>query len=1179
MIIADVDFPQPLLNALRDGELVVFAGAGVSMGPPALLPDFTGLARQIAEGSGLTIEEFEPEDRFLQRLKHAGPDVHRRAVRILQANDPKPTALHHNLLRLYTSLENIRIVTTNFDRLFEQATADLFDPAPKVFRAPALPLGERFQGIVHIHGEVDEPTEMVLTSQDFGRAYLTEADGWARRFLVDLFANYTVMFVGYSHHDTIMTYLTPSLPPDVNRQRFALVGDWNSEEQGHWRSMGVEPVAFHQVEADDFSNLDSAVAGLADQIRRGTLDWQREIAEIASGYPPVRPADDERAGIIEHALSEPLKTRFFADSAELSEWIGWLDSRGHLTALFTDGELNQRDRTLLDWLVSRFALTHDSTLFALMGRHGNRLNPVFWQSLSWKMQDCLQEFPDPAVLTRWVLFLASAIPKETAEVALSWVVEACAAVGATDGLLRVYEALTERFDRAPPSDQWISSVMFHYQAQEILSEHIKPYLAEMAEPLLAVTTMRLNARHAVLNAWGQNDPTWNSDNMRRSAIEPHEQDDLAGEVDPLVDAARECLEWLADNRPDAARLWSELHASSQAPLLRRLAVHTLSARTDLSHDDKIAWLLEICDIHDIAAHHEMFRAASIIYPQAGSERRSDLIDVVLAYRRPQTTEPDNDPYTAMHHFTWLHWLSQAAPDCELTGQALGDIQQQHPEFRPSEHPEFILYHRTGVQSGDQSPWTVDAMLARPAAEALSHLLAHLPTEQETFDGHDRWAMMRAVEGAAQTDASWGLELADAMAATGEWDSDMWYRLIVAWANADLDQESVKRVLSHLSPDALHRMYAREIARTLYELVRKSDGAETTLLPGEANSIAVALHQHANNVEVPDFTSSVGGVPQDVDWLQKAINHPSGTLAEFWAESIALWCRQQGMPPHALNGEYRAALTSIVQDDSDAGKLGRTVLVRYLPLLLWVDETWTRQNLIPLLDPSSGDFLSAWDGLTYCRPMAPQAAELLRGPFLKAVGHIDHELTGSRQKRFITKYTALLTWFASGPADEWITKLLTHGDVEARYQFATEISGHLRSLDAARQEEIWSTWLKGYWENRLLGVPVQLDDAEIDRMLYWTTLLSAVFPEAVNVATQMRDVELQNGLVISQIGERDLVSRYPAAVAKLLIHLGKTDQKPWTWHRAKEIFEELLLSNLDGETETRVRETTARIGLW
>ena len=38
--------------------------------------------------------------------------------------------------------------------------------------------------------------DMVLTDADFGRAYLTE--GWAQRFLVDVFREFTVLFIGYS---------------------------------------------------------------------------------------------------------------------------------------------------------------------------------------------------------------------------------------------------------------------------------------------------------------------------------------------------------------------------------------------------------------------------------------------------------------------------------------------------------------------------------------------------------------------------------------------------------------------------------------------------------------------------------------------------------------------------------------------------------------------------------------------------------------------------------------------------------------------------------------------------------------------------------------------------------------------------------------------------------------------
>ena len=35
MKIGDVDFPEPLLDPLQDGRLVVFAGAGVAVDEPA----------------------------------------------------------------------------------------------------------------------------------------------------------------------------------------------------------------------------------------------------------------------------------------------------------------------------------------------------------------------------------------------------------------------------------------------------------------------------------------------------------------------------------------------------------------------------------------------------------------------------------------------------------------------------------------------------------------------------------------------------------------------------------------------------------------------------------------------------------------------------------------------------------------------------------------------------------------------------------------------------------------------------------------------------------------------------------------------------------------------------------------------------------------------------------------
>ena len=1171
MKIAGVDFPDPLLDALRDGRLVVFAGAGVSMGPPAGLPGFRRLAEQVAEGTGQSLGESETVDRFLGRLKDRGTNVHQRASETLQGADPKPTTLHLNLLRLFREPRTVRTVTTNFDDLFEQAALGHFDSQPRVFQAPVLPLGNRFQGIVHLHGSVNEPEEMVLTHRDFGRAYLTESDGWARRFLIDLFTNCTVLFVGYSHSDTIMTYLTPSLPPDGGQQRFALIGD-QIDDPSRWRRMGIEPVTFHQEHAKDFDGLDAAVAGLSSFLQRGVLDWQREITAIASGYPPI---DDESAGIIEHALSDPVKTRFFVESAELPEWVEWLARNGHLARLFTYGELSERDQTLVCWLVSRFAMAHDSALFALIERYDRRLNPEVWRLLSWQMQDSIPQSPDAVVMTRWVLFLASAIPTDANDAALSWLAEACASVSATDSLLRVYEAMMNRPNRVPPRPEWRNSDMFHYYAQKIFSDCIEPNLPEMAEPLLALTTIRLKERHAILNAWEGRDATSRWDSFSRSAIEPHDQDNLSRETDPLIDAARECLEWPAANAPVVAGVWCDRTAGSDVPLLRRLAIHALAARNDLSADDKIAWLLERCDVNEVAIHHEIFRAVAHEYPQAAPRQRTALIQAISEYRVPESEHYDSEEISAHHSFTWFHWLHHSDPDCSIVKEALDAVWARRPDFVVSEHPDFTHYHWSGVRSLTQSTWDVGVLLARQAAEALPDLLAYQPTAQQWFDGHDSWAMLGAVRQAAEANPSWGLDLADAMAEIGAWNSDLWEYVITSWATAELDHNGVERVLSHLSAVELYRQHPREIANILSGLVRKTEESAAMELQDAANSIAVTLRQYVSSDKLLEFTASVGGTSQYVSWLNRALNHASGQLALFWIHSIVLWRRQQELTPQSLGAEYREALDAIIEEDGVLGKLGRTVLASNFHFFLAADEDWTINNLLPLFDTEHEDFQCAWDGFLYWGRLSPQIADLLREKFTTGVPRVAREFQGQMLTRFVEFYVTVMGWFISGGNDDWITEFFKHADEETKNQFAIAIGRRLRDLDESRQQEWWNVWLKDYWLNRLQGVPGCLDDVEIAQMLEWVIHLPGVFPEAVGVAIEMPSRTLTRSYILQDLGESELIERYPDDLAKFLVHLGRYDTSPWFWEGSWEVVDKLLAKGLRADLNQGLRELVVR----
>ncbi len=790
MMIKDVIFPEPLLNALRDGRLVVFAGAGVSMGPPAELPSFRKLAERVAEGTGESIAGSETDDQFLGRLKDREVQVHQRAAEILQRDNLKPNALHRNLLRLFKKTGPVRAVTTNFDCLFEQAAkaGDLFQTQPKVFEAPALPPGSRFQGIVHLHGSVNEPEEMVLTHHDFGRAYLTEEDGWARRFLVSLFTEYTVLFVGYSHSDTIMTYLTPSLPPDGAERRFALVGSANGDrDHNHWRRMGIKPIVFPQENKHDFVGLDMSVKGLANFGRRGVLDWQQEIVRIAKGEPPI--INDEASDTIDHALTSVELTPLFVTAAKSPKWIAWLDDQGYLKCLFSEGELEGRDILLSRWLAVQFARTHFNELFSVICRYHYKINRYLWIEFALNLGYVKDNPLDSQKLSQWVHILINCIPMSPAEdissismdrykCCLLRLAEHCIEAELFQSFLQVYDAITARL-------VWFSPVSEHrdnfwnYEMKKLWEKYLETNLSHIAYALLERTTMRLEERHSARIAWNQGNCKRDLDSSLRSAIEPHEQDQYSYRIDLLIDVTRDCLEWLAINDSVTAKDWCNRFINSDPPLLRRLAIHTTNMRQDLSADDKMAWLLEHFRVNEYLAHHEIFRMAACVYPEVGCQQRKELIQEIYKYFLKY-----DHLLSCICSFNWFSWLHKADPKCDLVKKELDNMQAQNPDFQSYEHPDFLFYF-SGLKQV-KSLWSVEELLAKPAAEWLPDLLVYRPNKLRKSFEYDRIEMLRNINQAAENNTAWGLDLADAMAAESKWDSDLWYWGINAWGKAKGD---------------------------------------------------------------------------------------------------------------------------------------------------------------------------------------------------------------------------------------------------------------------------------------------------------------------------------------------------------------------------------------------------------
>jgi len=240
-----------------------------------------------------------------------------------------------------------------------------------------------------------------------------------------------------------------------------------------------------------------------------------------------------------------------------------------------------------------------------------------------------------------------------------------------------------------------------------------------------------------------------STGLYRAAIETHEQNKSFHRIDSLIDTIRACLEWLAINDPVTVRNWCNCFINSDSLLLRRLAIHATNARQDLSADDKMAWLLEHFHVNEYPAHHEIFRMAACVYPQASWQQKEKLIQAIY-----KCFSDDDHLSFPICSFDWFSWLHKADPNCDLVKKELDNIKAQNPEFEPREHLDFTFYS-SGFKEVE-SPWTAEELLAKPASEWLPDLLVYQPDEPRKSFKHNRIEMLRTINEVAQSHPAWGL---------------------------------------------------------------------------------------------------------------------------------------------------------------------------------------------------------------------------------------------------------------------------------------------------------------------------------------------------------------------------------------------------------------------------------------
>lgn len=1159
MKLRDIRFPKELLTAQQDGSLVIFAGAGVSMGSPANLPSFGGLVSSIARGTKFAGKDLAPFDKVLGDMERSKVEVRRLSRQILGDQSSKPTRLHRLILELAgINKNNIRIVSTNLDAHFSSVVKERGLEIEEYF-APALPIGSDFNGIVHLHGSVLKPeARYVLTDGDFGKAYLI--DGWASRFVKEMFLKYTVLFVGYSHGDIVMNYIARGMPPTANGKRFALSFSAND---GLWDSLGITLVEYPLKEGPD-QHL-ALVEGVEEWVRyiaMGVLDHEKQIQQLVSQRPPV---DQRDIDYIVDRIFDPRTIQYFWKYAETSEWIFWADAQGLLKDIFNPlAVLDERNRTLIYWLAEKFVKQYPYHLLSLIESKKDVLHPELWSAIASALH---RQSDKPMDRKAFAIFIGLLL-KKTYQVhgrdTLEYLLEDCKVPEDNEPALSLFIYLTKPFiklekkvyvpeehkdnpEKTLDADLGIAGES-HWLTRN-WDRIFRNNLAQFGDRLFFALKEHVESGYDLIRPFESDVEKYDSISYQRSAIERHSQNRrLANDFPNLIDCFSDVLEWVASERKDLIQV-SISWINSPKTLFKRFAIFIMHKSKFHTPDEKILWLINQDLIFNYHTHHEVFGLLKDAYPGLNSQNRGSLVaQIVKGPQKPKDKEEriELEKYST---FQALSWLQSADPSCSLVKIEIDKIKSENPDYQQRAHANFHSYISEAVWVGSESPHTPDDLIAMDIQANLQTLLSWTSETKFGIRG-GRSGLIETIEKAIEKEGAFGFKLSELLVSNRHMETDLWEGILRGWIKSNLSEDDIGKILKLFlnNKELLKRVY------NVSDLLRAFVTKKEPRLPDACYEDAMSLAENLWEVG-----TEIRKEREDVnDWLTAAINHHGGRLAEFWLHLLS----QQNVNAGEARfpDRIKKNLEILLSDESYQGKLARVIIASQTLFLFRCAEKWAVKNVISLLDIETNEQEAqrAWDGYLSWGKWSDELLEYIRPLFQKIFKKIS-ALGEADVDRFID-YVAGICLYASVHPDEnsWLSDFLNNSTPETRELFSKKLKWLFRNMKYEGRTLAWKKWIKEYWIKREDGRPLRLDNAEKVNMIELSIFLEEFFEEAVDLIISYPSPTLDGTTIYHVLNHDGVGEKYPGPTLKLLIHLlpGTGDQM-WPCHDLEPLTQKLV----------------------
>lgn len=1127
------DIPESLLQAHEDGHVVFFCGAGISY--PAGLPGFEGLVKQLysrlnidpnsVQEAAIKAKRYDTAIGLLeQKLVGSRQTVRQNLAEILNpdTSNAKATATHQALLTLSKSREQrTRLITTNFDRLFEHIIAST-PISVNCYQAPLLPVPKnRWDGLVYLHGLLPgEPAsktldDLVVSSGDFGRAYLTER--WAARFVSELLRNFNVCFVGYSIDDPVLRYMMDALAADrllgeSPKEMFAFGSysrDKETAQANEWKAKNVVPILYREYK--NHAYLHKTLQAWANTYRDGARGKERVVVEHALAHPDTSTKRDDFVGRMLWALSDPsgLPAKRFADLNPVPslDWLGPLGENrfGYADLIRFGVPPKTSEDNDVAFSLTRRPTPYDLSLQMALANSGAREgghDDVMHHLTRW----LTRHLNDPALLL-WLINqggrphpnLANQIARRMDE--LSKLQHS-----------REHEELDRIRSNAPNA---VPGLRMRTLWNLLLAGRVKPVGQDLniyrwpgrCEREGLTTTLRLELREMLtprvsLRArfpWPYDDEDtdepayirrlvdWNivlSTSFVHRALHRLKGNDNWNEALPalLTDFTallRDALDLMrelggADDRNDL----SYLNQPSISEHPQNHALRDWTALIELNRDAWRATAIQskeqarlVADAWSQLPYPLFRRLAFFAAAQDDVVPHGQAIEWLLAddYRWLWSTETLRET---------MRLLVALGP--QLNKVKLRGLERAILAGPPREMYRADIEKEHWIRIQERAIWLrlakishAGAKLNAPARKRLESLCAKYPDWQLAEDERDEfssWTSDNSELGVQVTSPRGQNELIEWLRDNPDsdtWQPDDWYDR----CRDDFDEAAL--ALTALAnegtwPTGRWREALQRWSED--ELTERSWCKMASVLAGAPNATLQKL-SHEGSRWLEKLAKTFTGreevflslcdrmlaldyeIEEDEDPVSRAINHPVGNVT--WA-LIHWWYRNDLEDEQGLTNEPRLRFTQICDTGTPKFRHGRVLLAAHLISLFRVDRNWTMQYMLPLFkwDNSELEARSAWEGFLWTARLYRPLMEALKPSFLDTANHC--ALLG----RHSEQYASLLTFVGLDVGDIFQKSELALATQRLPQQELEHASETLfRAVDSAGNRRA------DYWKNR------------------------------------------------------------------------------------------------------------------